>query len=162
MDLYTASRWHRLLCGIWKKNKKNLVGCVVLPSGWQMVPRQPDQQAATQCSPDPTEMWANAFSKWPLLLYLITERSVNLKLMLVCHGEAHLARVGELPAAGCLSLVPHLEPCSSGVGARQRQLSWPWLENIAFFVLPFPSAWVRLYQVFFCFFWGGESFFFFF
>lgn len=39
-----------------KKKIKNLVGCVVLLLGWQMVPRQPDQQASTQCSLGPTEM----------------------------------------------------------------------------------------------------------
>lgn len=122
-------------------------------------PRQPDQQAATQCSLDPTEMWANAFSKWPLLLYLITERSVNLKLMLVCHGEAHLARVWELPAAGCLSVVPHLEPCAPlGVGARQRQLSWQWLENIVCFCPAFSFSMSQTVSVFL----RGESFFLFF
>lgn len=92
--------------------------------------------AATQCSLNPTEMCANAFNKWPLLLYLITESSVNLNVIVVCHGEAHLARVWELRAAGCLSFVAHLEPCSTGFGVRQRQLSWRWLENI-FFPLAF-------------------------
>lgn len=38
---------------------------------------------------------ANAFSLWPLLLYVIIQISVNLNLMAVCHGEAHWAGVGE-------------------------------------------------------------------
>lgn len=118
---------------VWHLKKKKYIyfwSCILLPSGWQMVPRQPDQQAATQCSLNPTEMCANAFSKWPLLLYLITQSSVNLYVIVVCHGEAHLARVWELSAAGCLTFAAHLEPCSTGFGLRQCQLSWQWLENI--------------------------------
>lgn len=122
--------------------KKNIFEAVLCrhcsPSGCQMVPRQPDQQAATQCSLNPTEMCANAFSKWPLLLYLITQSSVNLNVIVVCHGEAHLAHVWELTAAaGCLSFAAHLEPCSAGLGVRQRQLSRQSLENVFFF---FPFA----------------------
>lgn len=41
-----------------------------------------------------TEASANAFSPWPLLLYLIINNSANLHLIGVCHGEAHWASVG--------------------------------------------------------------------
>lgn len=123
--------------------------CHCWPLGWQMVPRQPDQQAATRCSLNPAEMCANAFSKWPLLLYLIVQSSVNLNIIVVCHGEADMACVWELTAAGCLSFAAHLEPCSAGLGLRQRQLSWQWLENIFFPSLPFPSACVRPHPFFF-------------
>ena len=101
-----------------------------LANGPKTVNPNPDQQAATQCSLNPAEMCANAFSKWPLLLYLITQSSVNFDVIAVCHGEAHLARVWELAAAGCVSFAAHLEPCSAGPGLRQWQLSWQWLENI--------------------------------
>lgn len=56
-------------------------------------PDKLDQQAATQCSLNSTEMCANAFSKWPLWLYLIAQNGVNLNVIVVCHGEAHLARL---------------------------------------------------------------------
>lgn len=100
-------------------------------------PDKLDQQAATQCSLNSTEMCANAFSKWPLLLYLITQNGVNLNVIVVCHGEAHLARLWERTAAGCLSFAAHLESCSTGLGVRHRQLSWHWLANLPPFAFSF-------------------------
>lgn len=98
-------------------------------SDWQMVPRQPAQQAATQCSLNSTEACANAFSKWPLLLYLIIQNSVNLNLIAVCHGEAHWACVREQPftthtATASLLSEAQLESRSSPLGVCHSQKSW--------------------------------------
>lgn len=136
-------------CGVWISVCYAVLCCNSLLSGWQMVPRQADQQEATQCSLDSTEMCANAFRKWPLLLYLITQSGVNLNVIVVCHGEAHLARVWELTAAGCLSFAAHLESCSTGLVVRHCQLSWHWLENFPPFAFSF-----CLHQMTLFLFWG--------
>lgn len=72
--------WYIVLC-------RYVVPCEV--ADWQAVPRQPSRQAATKCSLNSTEACANAFSKWPLLLYLIIQNSVNSNLMAFYHVEAH-------------------------------------------------------------------------
>lgn len=59
--LYYGEIGHRVA---FEKNLFEAVLCYhCWPLGWQMVPRQPDQQTATQCSLNPAEMCANAFSK---------------------------------------------------------------------------------------------------
>lgn len=106
----------------------NSLLCAV-SSSWQMVPRQPAQQAAPQCSLNSTEACANAFSPWPLLFYLIIQNSVNLNLIAVCHGEAHWACVWEQlstmhTAAGPLLFEAHLEPGTSLLVVCHSQMSW--------------------------------------
>lgn len=101
----------------------------VLSSYWQIVPRQPAQQAEPQCSLNSTETCANAFSPWPLLFYLIIQNSVNLNLIAVCHGEAHWACVREQlltmhTAAGPPLFEAHLELGTSRLVVCHGQMSW--------------------------------------
>ncbi len=124
----------------------------VVSSYWQIVPRQPAQQAEPQCSLNSTEACANAFSPWPLLFYLIIQNSVNLNLIAVCHGEAHWARVREQlftmhTAAGPLLFEAHLEPGTSLLVVCHGRMCWRhtgfWIQSrkaeTAFFFVAFAS-----------------------